>query len=77
MRNLPSLRVDASPCCLEYDGSATPARSFRRTRLTVQAVLEEAIEKATGEPARVAFAGRTDAGVHARGQVASFLTAAG
>jgi tRNA pseudouridine38-40 synthase len=36
--------------------------------------MEAAVLKATEAPSRVAFAGRTDAGVNARGQVASFLT---
>ena len=41
---------------------------------TVQADLEQALERLCGEPTPVAAAGRTDAGVHATGQVAAFQT---
>lgn len=57
---------------LEYDGSRYAGSQLQANALTVQGVLEHAIEKSTGERVRAAFAGRTDAGVHARGQVASF-----
>lgn len=39
---------------------------------TVQAVLERALEELSGEPVRAVAAGRTDAGVHADGQVVHF-----
>lgn len=41
---------------------------------TVQQELERALEKVTQEPGKVWAAGRTDAGVHASGQVAHFVT---
>jgi len=41
---------------------------------TVQAVIEAALEKMHGHPVALAGAGRTDSGVHARGQAASFQT---
>jgi len=41
---------------------------------TIQGELEKAIEKITGLPTKVIGAGRTDAGVHAVGQVANFYT---
>ena len=57
---------------VEYDG--TPFAGWQRQAhdLSVQQVLEEAILKMSGETVAVQAAGRTDAGVHALGQVVSF-----
>ena len=59
---------------LEYDGSRYAGSQLQANAETIQGVLEAAIVRTTGAHARVAFAGRTDAGVHARGQVACFTT---
>jgi tRNA pseudouridine38-40 synthase len=59
---------------LEYDGSRFAGSQLQSNAITVQGALEEAILKTTRQPSRAAFAGRTDAGVHARGQVAAFST---
>ncbi|HUS16275.1 MAG TPA: tRNA pseudouridine(38-40) synthase TruA [Chloroflexia bacterium] len=59
---------------IEYDGKAfhgSQAQAAARGR-TVQGELERALAQITGGPIRIALAGRTDAGVHAQGQVASF-----
>jgi len=57
---------------LAYDGTDFAGWQRQRNAVTVQQVLEEAIEHATGEGVTVVGAGRTDAGVHALGQVANF-----
>jgi tRNA pseudouridine38-40 synthase len=59
---------------LAYDGTAYAGWQIQPNGLTVQECLESAIQRITGESVRVLCAGRTDAGVHAAGQVASFRT---
>lgn len=61
---------------VEYDGGAYAGSQYQKNVPTIQGELEKALNKLTGERTRVALAGRTDAGVHAEGQVASFRTRA-
>jgi len=60
---------------VEYDGTRYLGFQLQTGGPTIQGELEQALRRLTGERVRVAAAGRTDAGVHARGQVVSFLTA--
>jgi tRNA pseudouridine38-40 synthase len=55
---------------LEYDGSAFYGWQIQLHDTTIQWVLTSAIARINGEPVMVQGAGRTDAGVHALGQVA-------
>ncbi len=57
---------------IEYDGQPFCGWQMQDNVLTVQQVLEEAIHKFCQQDIRLHAAGRTDAGVHARGQVAHF-----
>jgi tRNA pseudouridine38-40 synthase len=55
---------------IEYDGAPFSGWQIQADQLTVQGVLTAAIEALSGEKTLVQGAGRTDAGVHARAQVA-------
>jgi tRNA pseudouridine38-40 synthase len=64
-----SFRLD-----IEYDGCGFSGWARQPGLRTVQAELETALETVLRRPAGLTVAGRTDAGVHAWGQVASFAT---
>jgi len=58
---------------ISYDGAAFVGSQFQRTGRTVQGVLGAALASIYGAPPDTVFAGRTDTGVHAAGQVVSFV----
>ena len=57
---------------IHYDGTNYHGWASQPKTATVQGMIEEAIEKLTGQPVKVNGSSRTDAGVHALGQVANF-----
>ena len=59
---------------LQYDGTSYHGWQRQKQELTIQGVIEERIRIITGEFSTLIASGRTDAGVHALGQVCHFLT---
>jgi tRNA pseudouridine38-40 synthase len=57
---------------IEYDGTAFAGSQVQPNARTVQGELEKALNRLIGQRIRIRLAGRTDAGVHATGQVAAF-----
>jgi tRNA pseudouridine38-40 synthase len=62
---------------LAYDGTRFRGWARNAGQRTVEGVLSGALERVVGTAPRLSIAGRTDAGVHARGQVASFVSDGG
>ena len=65
------MRVKAKVC---YDGTGYAGFQRQQNAPTIQAEIERALQKLTGEEIRIVAAGRTDAGVHATGQIIAFDT---
>jgi tRNA pseudouridine38-40 synthase len=72
VQHVPTTRLE-----IEYDGSGFRGWAAQPGLRTVQAELESALAKILDEQVGLTVAGRTDAGVHAWGQVASFESEAG
>jgi tRNA pseudouridine38-40 synthase len=68
LRPVPTVRLD-----IEYDGTGFRGWAKQPGLRTVQGELETALATVLREPVELTVAGRTDTGVHARGQVASFV----
>jgi len=60
---------------VEYDGTGYSGFQRQSSRPTIQGELEAALGRLLKDPVRLTAAGRTDAGVHALGQVVNFHTA--
>jgi tRNA pseudouridine38-40 synthase len=59
---------------LEYNGTSYHGSQYQANAQTIQGEMEKALQQLTGEKTRIKAASRTDAGVHARGQVICFRT---
>jgi tRNA pseudouridine38-40 synthase len=70
--NLPRQHHVNTKLTLEYDGTRYHGWQIQANGETIQAVIERAISTFAGETIRVTGSGRTDAGVHALGQVVNF-----
>lgn len=61
---------------IEYDGTSYHGWQIQKNGKSIQDILQETIGSLLQEDVKLVGAGRTDAGVHARGQVANFVTGA-
>lgn len=61
---------------IEYDGTNYSGWQKQPNQKTIQETIEDSIKKITKEDIDIFGSGRTDRGVHARGQVANFFTSA-
>jgi len=59
---------------IAYDGSRYAGLQVQKNAVTIQGVIETVLEKILHRFVRIKYAGRTDTGVHALGQVVSFTT---
>jgi tRNA pseudouridine38-40 synthase len=62
---------------IEYDGTAYHGWQVQKDETTIQGIIEDRVLRITGAQSSVVGASRTDAGVHALGQVAVFRTESG
>jgi tRNA pseudouridine38-40 synthase len=59
---------------IQYDGTHYSGWQIQKNAHTIQAEMKAVLEKLTGEKVNLVGSGRTDAGVHARAQIANFRT---
>lgn len=59
---------------IEYDGTSYGGWQKQKNNRTIQQCIEEAIKLLTGEDVELIGSSRTDAGVHAKGMIANFIT---
>jgi tRNA pseudouridine38-40 synthase len=76
VHEVPKEEIPAWKVVLAYDGTDFHGWQVQPGKVTVQGILADTIERITGERVLPQGSGRTDAGVHALGQVASFSLAA-
>ncbi|MBI5144537.1 MAG: tRNA pseudouridine(38-40) synthase TruA [Candidatus Omnitrophica bacterium] len=59
---------------IQYDGTNYAGWQFQKNAKAIQEVIEARLKKLTGDNVNLIGSGRTDAGVHAKGQIANFKT---
>jgi tRNA pseudouridine38-40 synthase len=69
-----SIKSNQIVLIIEYDGTDYHGSQYQTNAPTVQEEIEKALEKLTGKKIRIKMASRTDAGVHATGQVVALVT---
>jgi tRNA pseudouridine38-40 synthase len=74
--SVPEYTIRCLKLTLEYDGTNYVGWQRQAEGISIQGLVEDALAPFAGGPVTVHGAGRTDAGVHALGQVASVTTAA-